>query len=224
MKKIFIFGAGKIAEVVFDYFNESTDFEVVGFVCDKAFITQDTFHNLPVTPLNEVGTIWPATEFSCFVAIGYQKLNQIRKEKVEAFKSLGYNIISYISPRLNLHSSIVVGENCFIIDGVNLQPYVKIGDNNFVWSGATIGHHSSIGDNCWITSGACIAGSVKLGKNCFVAINATIANDVSIGELSFIGANALVTKDLENESVVIESSSPLFRLKSEDFLRLSAFH
>jgi sugar O-acyltransferase (sialic acid O-acetyltransferase NeuD family) len=224
MIKLIIFGTGLTAEVVFNCFSETDDYQVVGFTCDQDYIRADTFLGLPVVPFEYLEEQWSPQDHHCFVALGYQDINIFRANKVAALKDKGYRLASYISPRLEFKRSIKIGENCFIMSGADIQPCVSIGNNTFVWSGALVGHHSIIGDNCWITSSANIAGNVTLGDNCFIAINATIGNDLVIGTQCFIGANALVTKNLLSESVVIESSSKVFRLKTKDFLRMSNFH
>ena len=84
-----------------------------------------------------------------------------------------------------------------------------------------IGHHSEIGDHCWVTGRANISGSVIVGKNCFFAVNATVTNDIRIGNRCIIGANTLVTKGLQDGQVVIERSSEVFRLNSDQFLRIT---
>ena len=224
MKKLIIFGTGLTAEVVFNCFTGSDEYHIVGFTCDRDFISADTFLGLPVIPFESLEKHWSPKEHYCFVALGYKDMNDFRASKVLAMKSKGYRLTSYISSQLEFRNSIKIGENCFIMAGANIQPCVSIGNNTFIWSGSIVGHHTIVGNNCWITSGANIAGNVTIGNNNFLAINSTVTNDVKLGSECFIGANALVTKNLADESVIIENSSQVFRLKTKDFLRMSLFH
>ena len=50
-------------------------------------------------PFEEVEQIYPPSEYSLFIALGYSKINALRKEKFLAAKSLGYQLPSYISPK-----------------------------------------------------------------------------------------------------------------------------
>lgn len=222
-KKLIIFGTGKIAEVVYHCFLEAAEYQVIGFTCDQRYKYLDTFLGLPVISFEDLSEHWSPSEHACFVALGYQDINKLRTEKVLAVKAKGYQLASYIASDLKYASSIEVEEHCFIMSGVNLQPCCFIGQNTFLWSGATIGHHAMVGANCWVTSGVNIAGNATIGDGSFLGINSTISNDVVIGSECFLGANVLVTKKLPDETVVIEPPSQMFRLKTNDFLKVSLF-
>lgn len=222
-KKIILFGAGKIAQVVFDCIKQNSDYQVVAFTCDREFIDTPLFEGLPLIPFEEVEEHFSPSDTYCFVAIGYHHLNNIREKKLAEFVNKGFNVTNIIAKNPKIYDTIRIGHNCFIMDGNNLQPRVVLGDNVFIWNNAVIGHHSVIGCNCWIVSGANIAGNVNIGNNTYIAMNATLANDTSIGNYCFIGANSLITKNLGDEQVVIEKSNEVFRLNSFEFLRLSSF-
>jgi sugar O-acyltransferase (sialic acid O-acetyltransferase NeuD family) len=223
MKDLIIFGNGKIADVVYYYATSECKYNVVAFTADKEYIRENVFHNLPVIPFNEIDNHYIPLDYSMFIAIGYQDLNRLRESKYLAAKKLGYEIVSVVSPEAKLPSNVKYGENCFIMPPSIIHPEVEIGNNTFVWSGAMIGHHTKIGDNCWLTSCANISGVVEAGNNCFFAVNSTVGHGVVIGSKCFLGANTLITKNLEDNKVVIEESSKVFRLESEQFLRFSKF-
>jgi sugar O-acyltransferase (sialic acid O-acetyltransferase NeuD family) len=223
MKDLIIFGNGKIADVVFYYAEHECDFNVVAFTVDREFISDKKFHNLPVIPFDEIKESFNPGKYSMFIAIGYQDLNRLRESKYLAAKKMGYEIVSIVSPVSKLPSYVKYGENCFIMPPSLIHPEVIIGNNTFVWNGAMIGHHTTIGDNCWLTSCTNISGVVKTGNNCFFAVNSTVGHGVNIGNNCFLGANTLVTKNLPDHKVVIEESSKVFRLESDQFLRFSKF-
>ena len=223
-KKLVIFGAGKIAEIIDISFSTDSNYEVVAFVVDDEFKSSDSYRNKPLIGLSELHSSFPPSEHEAFVGLGYQELNMARKRAMVKLEGMGYNLATYISSSTYLTPEIEVGSNVFIMNNVNLQPMTKIGSNTFVWSGALIGHHSTIGKNCWITSGANISGNVEVGDNTFIAVNATIANDIKVGDSCFVGANTLVIKDLVNEAVVITEGHKPSRLNSKQFLKISKFH
>lgn len=223
MDKIIIFGTGKIADVLFYFLKNESEFEPIAFTADKEFIKEEKFNDLPIVPFQEIEKHYSPGEYKMFVAIGYHDLNALRAKKVDEVKKKGYKLASYIHPQSGVSKDLTTGENCFIMNNVLIHPRVELGDNNFIWSGTIIGHHSNIGNNNWFTSGANIAGNVTIGDNNFFAINATVGHSVKIGKLCFLGSNALVTKNLKDESVVIEQSTKLFRLNSKQFLRMSKF-
>jgi len=223
MKKLIIFGTGKIADIIFYYATEECGFEVSGFTVDSNFVTNETFHGLPVVAFETVKTKFPPDEFSMFIALGYHSLNKVRQIKYESAKEKGYQLESIISPYSHLPKNIVIGDNCFIMPPSLIHPYVEIENNVFVWNGSVIGHHSKINSHTWVTSGVNIAGNVTIGQNTFLAINATIGHNVSISENCFIGSNTLITKNIDANTVVIENSTKPFRLNSQQFLKMNNF-
>lgn len=222
-KPLVIFGTGKIAEVVSYYAMQECGCTVAAFTVDSGHKQSDTFLGRPVIKFEQLPMLYPPHRYDMFVAIGYHDLNQLRAAKFDATRSLGYKLVSVVSPKTSLPDNVVYGDNCFIMPPCIVHPCVQLGNNVFVWSGAMIGHHSVIADHCWFTSNCNIGGNVVMGQNCFVALNATIGHSVRIGNQCFLGANTLVTKDLEDERVVIAESSKPIKLSSSQFLKFSSF-
>jgi sugar O-acyltransferase (sialic acid O-acetyltransferase NeuD family) len=219
--KVVMFGLGKIADVIHYYMTEESDLQVVGFTCDREYVHGSFSKGLPVVPFDEVERHFPPEDVRMFVAVGYQGLNELRAAKCAEAKKKGYSLASFVHKDAGVPIGTPIGENSCIMGQVCIQPKARLGDNVFIWSGAMVGHHSAIGDNCWITGRANIAGSVQVGRNCFFAVNATVTNDIRIGNRCIIGANTLVTKDLQDGQVVIERSSEVFRLNSDQFLKIT---
>jgi sugar O-acyltransferase (sialic acid O-acetyltransferase NeuD family) len=223
MKKLLIFGTGKIAEVVYYYAKEECGFDVIGFTVDESFVTDDSFLNLPVIPFHKVEQTFPPSEYCMFIAIGYHDLNKVREVKCKEAIEKGYELVSIVSPYTRVPANVKIGKNCFVMPPSIIHPCSVIEDNVFVWSGAIVGHHSIIKSNCWLTSGCNISGNVTVGENTFLAINATIAHSVLVGKNCFIGANALIIKNLDDEKVCIAESSKPIKLNSKQFLKFSKF-
>jgi len=221
-KKLVIFGIGKIGQVVHHHFATDSDFDIVGFTTDTAYVPQDKhFSGLPVVDFAEVEKHFAPKDHTLFVAIGYQGMNRIRAERLAASKQKGYATTSYISSQNKHHTGIKIGENCFIMSGEPLQPCTEIGDNNFIWTNALVGHHTKVGNHCWITSGVTIGGNCRIGDYGFFGLGATIGHEVTIGEKNLIGANALVTKDTAAEGVYIAADTERFRLTSSQFMKMT---
>ncbi len=223
MKKLVLFGAGKITEVVHYYAVNECEFEVAGFCVDNEYHKNEEFLGKKVVPLSKLKDQFPPNEFDVFVAIGYHDLNELRQAKCQQLEELGYQLASIIPSSAGVPANVKTGKNCFIMPPAIIHPSVVIGDNVFVWSGAMIGHHSNIEDNCWLTSTCSIGGSVNLGAGSFLAMNAVVAHSVNVGKSCFLGANTLVTKHMEDSQVVISESSKPIRLNSKQFLRMSSF-
>lgn len=226
MKRLIIFGMGKIADVAYHHFVRDNEYEVVAFTCDAEWLPaaggrENMYCGHPALPFEDIERHYPPETVSMFVAIGYHDLNAVRARKCQEAKAKGYTLISYVSPRADHGPWLEVGENCLILDGVGIQPGVRIGNNVSLWNNALIGHHSVIQDHCWIAAGATLGGLVTLGERCFVGLNATIGGELSIGADCFLGAATLVVKSAPPRSVFIARGTDKFRLESGDFIRMT---
>ena len=209
-----IFGLGDIAQLAHYYFSTDSNYEVVAFTVDVAYITAPEFCGLPVAPFEQVATTYPPATHEIFVALSYSKLNQFRKEKYFAAKALGYPLASYISSSATVLNDGKIGDNCFIFEDNTIQPFVIIGNNVTLCSGNHIGHHSTIHDHCFIASHVVISGGVDIHESCFIGVNATLRDHITIGEKCVIGAGALLLSDAEPEGVYIGQATERSRVPS----------
>ena len=203
MKKLVIFGTTDAAELAHYYFSKDTDYQVVAFTVDAAFLKADKFCGLSVVPFEQVAGLYPADTHQLFVALGYSKLNQIRKEKYLAARALGYRLASYISSHATVLNDGRLGDNCFILEDNTIQPFVVIGNNVTLWSGNHIGHHSVIHDHCFLASHIVISGRVVIGPACFIGVNATLRDQITVGENSVVGAGTLLLASTDPAGVYI---------------------
>ena len=213
-KPLLIFGSGDIAQLAHYYFSKDSNYEIVAFTVDAAYLTANEFCGLPVVPFEEVTNRYSPEAHELFVALSYSKLNQVRKEKYLAAKALGYRIASYISPHATVLNDGRIGENCFIFEDNTIQPFVTIGNNVTLWSGNHIGHHSTIHDHCFIASHVVVSGGVEIGESCFIGVNATLRDHIKIGEKCVIGAGTLILTDAEPEGVYIGQATERAKVPS----------
>jgi len=201
-QQIIVFGTGEIAELADFYFTHDSEFEVVGFTVDGAYVKEAEFRGRPVLPFEQIGEKFPPERFGIFVAVSYAKLNAVRAEKVAAARAKGYRVVSYLSSRATVFPGFEPRENCLILEDNTIQPFVSIGANVTLWSGNHIGHHSIIEDDVFLASQVVVSGGVRIGQGSFVGVNVTIRDHVSIGKKCVLGAGALVLEDQPDFSVV----------------------
>ncbi|WP_460155423.1 acetyltransferase [Pseudomonas sp. S2_H10] len=214
MKKLIIFGLTDAAELALYYFSNDSAYQVEAFAVDPDYMPADkSFKGFPVVAFDEVTRTYPPDRYVFFVALGYSKLNQIRKEKYLAVKALGYEMVSYISSRATVLTEDI-GENCFILEDNTVQPFVSIGNNVTLWSGNHVGHHSRIEDHCFLASHIVVSGRVTIGESCFLGVNATLRDHVTIGEKCIIGAGALILGDVAAEGVYVGQATERSRVPS----------
>ena len=213
-KKLIIFGLGEQAEVAHYYFSQHSDYEVVAYTVDDEFSGQPSLTpGIPVVPFSSVEKIYTPDEHSAFVAIGYSKMNQLRKQKFQEMKNKKYKCASYVS-RDAINFSKSIGENCLILEDNTIQPFVEVGDNVTLWSGNHIGHHSKIRNDCFITSHVVISGGCEIGERTFIGVNSTLRDHIKIGTANMIGAGCLILTDTADNSVYMNSMSEKSRVPS----------
>jgi sugar O-acyltransferase (sialic acid O-acetyltransferase NeuD family) len=219
-KPLVIFGSGDIAQLAHYYFSTDSDYDVVAFTVDAAYVQDTTFCDLPVVAFENVASLYPPDQYHFFVALSYSKLNAIRKEKYLAAKALGYRLASYISSRASVLNQGAIGDNCFIFEDNTIQPFVKLGNNITLWSGNHIGHHSVIKDHTFIASHVVVSGGVEIGEQCFIGVNATLRDHIKIGDKCVLGAGTLLLADAEPEGVYIGTATERAQVPSTRLRKL----
>ena len=219
-KKLVIFGLGDIGQLVHFYFETDSDYQVAGFTVDAAYLTGPELCGLPVVAFEQVTEKFPPSEYDLFVALGYAKLNDLRKEKYLVAKALGYNVPSYVSSHATVLSQDGIGENCLILEDNTIQPFVTIGNNVVLWSGNHIGHHSTIQDHCFLASHIVVSGGVTVEESCFIGVNVTLRDHITIGRKCLLGAGTVLLEDAEPEGLYKVSSSERARISSTRLKRI----
>ena len=227
MKKIVIFGIGKIADVALHHITRDQQFEVVAFAVNRHWLPSSPSMQLihkdrPLVAFEDIEQLFPPNAFSMFIAIGYHELNAVRAQKYHEAKRKGYELVSYVSPRADTGPWVVIGDNCLILDGVGIQPGTNIGNNVSIWNNTLVGHHSSIADHCWLAAGTTVGGMSNIGQKCFLGLNSTVGGEVSIGQDSFLGGGCLVVRSASEKSVFIERGTEKFRLDSTQFMTMTS--
>jgi sugar O-acyltransferase (sialic acid O-acetyltransferase NeuD family) len=220
MARVVIFGQGRGADTAFRYLTQDSPHEICAFAVDAAYITDRTYHGLPVVDYETVTTTYPPDAYHMFVPLGFQRMNRLRAERYLDAKGRGYRFISYVSSRLSSLEAPRIGENCFILDGQLLNLDVSIGNNVTMWSGNHVGDRTVIGDHVWIASHVSLAGDVTVGEGCFLGVNASVSNGVRLGARTFVGAQTIVDKDTPADAVFLSQPARSVPLTSEKFLAM----
>jgi sugar O-acyltransferase (sialic acid O-acetyltransferase NeuD family) len=201
MKNLVVFGTRQIAEVCSYYFEHDSQYRVVAYTVDGAFLDADQFCGRPVVPFEEVDKRLPPAENDMFVAIGYGKMNRLRADKFTAAKALGYTLARYVSSKAVTWPDLSIGDNSFIMESNVVQPFASVGADTIIWSGNHIGHHARIGNHCFLASHIVVSGNVEIGDQCFVGVNVSLRDGIKIAPRCLIGAGALITKDTKPDEV-----------------------
>lgn len=220
-KKLVIVGDSAFAQIAHEYFEADTDYAVVGFSVERAYLKQQEMVGLPIAPFEELESVFDPATHEVYVATVYTQLNRLRTRLANAAKEKGYRLASYVSSRAFVWRNVELGEHCFIFEDNTVQPFVKIGNNVVLWSGNHIGHHSMIRDNCFIASHAVISGFCDIGENSFIGVNATLANNVTIGKDNWIGPNVAIMKDTEAGALYKTEQPEPAKISARRFFKVS---
>jgi sugar O-acyltransferase (sialic acid O-acetyltransferase NeuD family) len=220
LKPLVIVGNGEIAEMACEYFTYDSDRDVAAFSIGAEYIKEPTLHGHPVTPLAELTTAYPPTDYDAFVAIGDGQLNRLRRRHVDEVKAAGYRLASYVSSKAFVWRNVEIGENCFILEHNVLQPFTTIGDNVTLWSGNHIGHRSVIEDDVFMSSHVVVSGFCRIGARSFLGVNASLAHQVEVGADNFIAMGAVITASTEPDSIYQGNPAERRTISAKRFCRV----
>ena len=211
-KKLLIFGNGEIAELAKFYFDKEGKYEVIAFVVDKKYLKDDKFNNLPLVALEDIETKYSNNDYFFHVALSYQKINNVKKEKFLEIKKKKYKFASFISQNSIINTEEKnLGENLFILENQTIQNNVIIKDNVMIWSSNHIGHGTIIDSHSYISSHVVISGHCHIGEKCFFGVNSAVADFCTIGQSSFIGMGSNISTNIKANSTVISKNSEIFQ-------------
>jgi sugar O-acyltransferase (sialic acid O-acetyltransferase NeuD family) len=216
MSKLVLFGAGDIARLAHFYFTHDSEHEVVAFAVDGEYRKSDQFLGLPLVDFAEVPALYPPDRFDMFVALSYTRMNQVRAEKYEQARGLGYRLVSYVSSRCTFLTDQPIGDNCFILEDNTIQPMARIGNDVTLWSGNHIGHDSVIEDHCFIASHVVVSGYVRIRSHCFIGVNVTLRNSITIAPRTLIGGGAVIMGDTVEGGVYVPPRAVLLDKRSHE--------
>ena len=219
-KKIVIVGDSAFAEVAYECFTHDSEYEVVGFSVEAAYLRKTELFGLPVVPFEQIEKYFAPVEVDFYAALVYSQLNRLRTRLYLAAKSKGYKPASYISSHAFIWHNTTMGEHCFVLEDNTVQPFVKIGNNVVLWSGNHIGHHSVVQDNSFIASHVVISGFCSIGRNSFIGVNATLANNVSIGEDNWVGINVSIARNTGDNQLFKGEQPEPSRISSTRFFKV----
>jgi sugar O-acyltransferase (sialic acid O-acetyltransferase NeuD family) len=207
MKELIVIGSGTFAQIAKVYFEEYAGVRINRFAVSKELLKETQVDSgVDIFPVEDLLQLNP-DKYQVFVAIGYRKLNLIRKEIYTTFEEAGFSFASFIHPSVKVWPSSEIGKNCFIFENNTLQPFTKVGSNTVLWSGNHVGHHSIIEDHCFISSHVVISGTCTIGESSFLGVNATIHDGVVVGKRNLIGAGAVISRSTPSDALYSPQST-----------------
>lgn len=210
--KLVIYGIGSFAKLLHYYLTNDSDYEVVAFCADEAYIKEKEFCGLPIVAFEDVEDIYKPKEYKMLVAVGYSKMRN-RKIMFEKAKAKNYVLVNYI------HSSVInhelkLGENNIILAGCVIEPNVEIENNNVIWSMTLLGHDCKIENHNYISAQCLIAGDTKIKNLCFIGNGTTMINRVVIENETYLVAGTNLRKNTKEYGMYMGNPAKFLKLNS----------
>lgn len=190
------------ANVVLEVLRADGSHEVVGFIDDDPQKQGQAIKGLSVIgTMNDVPRLMEEQGIAAaIVAIGD---NPRRRELSDQLRSFGVKLVSAIHPTVNRDSDVLVGEGCYIGQGVILVTGTRVGDCVNIHTGATIDHDNLIEDGANIGPGVHTAGRVHIEQDAFLGTGTLVIPDASVGRGAICGAGTVVIDRVEPYTKVV---------------------
>lgn len=213
MKNIVIFGANDFGRLLKFYMEEDSDErKVVAFTMNEKFIKDREYLGLPVVPFEQINKAYPPEENEILIAIGYSKMNEIRREIFDDCKEKGYTVASFVHSTCTIHSDSF-GEGNILLEKCMIYPFVTIGKGNLLWDHVVISHDCSVGDFNTFSGNADLCGYVKIGNNCFLGKHCVVQERSVLADYTLVGAMAFSKGCTKPYEVVVPARSAILDYK-----------
>lgn len=216
MKNLLVFGAGTLAEMTAELIAEQGKYRPSAYVVDDEYFSGDCLAGVPVITVSELKVKGLSIASMCVLPLGFTKINQMRRARLQLMRALGYEVTSFVHDSSVIWAGFRPKPNTLLYERVVLQPFVELGENVTLRAGSNIGHHSVVGDDCFIASGVVTGGNVVIGTGCFIGLGSTIRDGVTIGDNCFIAAGSVVVSDTEAGYVYMGSPAKKTNKKSTE--------
>ena len=200
MKKLWMYGAGGHARVIYEIIKTCTNFSVVGFMDDNKQRSGENFLGYElITDMSKFENLNSELNIrKIFIAVGE---NAIRE--TIAKKMLDFEFPIIIHSNAIVGGDVKIGAGTVIMPGVVIEPGAVIGEHCILNNGAIVGHGCRIADYCHISGNAVVSGEVIIGEGSLVAIGSCITPRVNIGKQCLIGAGSVVSRDIPDGTKMV---------------------
>ncbi len=124
-----------------------------------------------------------------------------REKQCEELASLGFDLISVISPLSSVARNAEVAEGCFVGHHAHIGPCARVGRSTIINTGAVVEHDACVGKFAHVSVNATLAGCSCLGNFSMLGAGATVIDKVSIGNHITIGAGGVAIKNIDAPGV-----------------------
>lgn len=201
MENIVIYGIGDLAKTLAGYISASDNYNLVGFVVSKDFLTCEQFCDKAVEDVDNIDVFKSQyVDLKVLVCIGYEHL-QKKMAISRMIEEKGCPLANFIHSSCLIDPSVELGVNNIFAQGVIVEPGVKIADGNIFWSGAVICHDVEVGNCNFFAANSTIGGFVNIGNYNFFGFTSCVREKLVLSSNIVLGANSFLNKDIASSGM-----------------------
>lgn len=206
-EQVVIVGNSHFSELIYEHIKQDTNWEVLAFSANRAYIQESMLSGIPVVPIEKLDERYNTDDIKLVLAVGYGNMNQTRKKLYEECSQKGFSFLNYIHSSVLCSQKIEWGSGNIVFPGVSIDSFVKIGNGNIVLPQVMVGHDVNVSNFCTLSGGTRLGGSVSVGDETFIGMAAVIKDQVTVGANVFIGATSYVHKNVKDGRCVMPPQS-----------------
>lgn len=176
--------------------------ELLGLTDADVGKTGQLVFDVPVLGGDEEVMKYPVETIQLVNGVGSVRVNPLRRQLFEHFKSKGYRFASVVHPSAIIAIDVVLSEGVQIMAGAVIQAGCHVGMNTVINTGSIVDHDCHIGDHAHISPGVTLSGGVRVGENAHIGTGATVIQGIQIGRNSLVAAGAVVIRDVPEDVTV----------------------
>lgn len=198
MQEIYIYGCGGVGNELAEYFLNSSEYKLLGFIDDNPEIRECM--GLKSQTLDEMLKIRKPEEINVIISIGEPEIRRIVSEKIvlHGIKELKVDISKHFNKEYS-----TIGDGTILHAGSYVSVNAHIGRSCMINKDVLIGHDCVVGDYCVLSPRVTLGGNVTVGNNTYIGTGAVVRNGITIGQNVIVGMGAVAVKDIENNAVVV---------------------
>lgn len=206
MKRLWIYGAGGHARVVYDIVNAVGTYSVAGFADDDARRAGQEFFGHTLVTMREFQEASVAANVrSVVIAVGDNHARESLAKRLEKFDSP-----TVIHPSAVVSPHARIGRGTVVMPGAIIEAQAHIGNYCIINNAAIVGHGSVIGDYCHIGGNAIVCGEAGVGEGSFIGVGSCIPPGKTIGKRCMVCAGSVVTRDFPDGVKMLGNPARVF--------------
>lgn len=222
MKKVIVYGNALLCKMLYYDAIDAADFEIACFTVEKDYLRdRSELLGLPLITFEEIQDTYPPQDYDMVVLFtGFRRMRE-RTEKYDLAKNKGYNLRNFISPKADVTSDIIMGDNNIVLGQTHIGFGGTMGNNNLIRQHVYLGHEFKLGNHIEITAGCTIGGESEIGDLSYIGLGSTIINHTRIAYENLIGAGSTVIRDTEPYSKNIGNPSRVIGYHQEEGVKMN---